>query len=107
MVLGDEQRKNLDLASRFLGWGDPRNPIWFVALEEGQLFNTQHLEMLSAWRQQCANEVPHYLESFWETYEIKQRYKAPDIGEMHLAEEWIINQLRRSRRPPAFSSGGH
>jgi hypothetical protein len=94
MVSGDDKQKNLDLATRFLGWGDPRNPIWFVALEEGQLFDTKHLDKLRAWQQQFADEVHNSLDSFWETYEIKQRYGLPDVGEMHAAEEWIINQLR-------------
>jgi len=38
--------KNLDLVNRFIGWGDPRNSLWFVGLEEGEKFDREYLEIL-------------------------------------------------------------
>jgi hypothetical protein len=59
--------KNLDLVNRFIGWGDPRNSLWFVGLEEGEKFDREYLEILKVRQQSFHSAYGTTGELYWQT----------------------------------------
>jgi hypothetical protein len=89
----EQKCQNLNLVNRFLGWGSPRNSLWFIGLEEGQRRTKENLQALQKFEEEFSAEVSTGAAYFWQTHKMMQKTVDFGVGTLNKAEESVLGKL--------------
>lgn len=91
----DRQRDNLDVVTRFIGWGEPHATLWFIALEENATFDEEYLDRLRSFDRGC-HETARPGNLYWQSAAGTDA-PFPDRRSVEAYEKKIIEQLAGNR----------